>query len=961
MEIQISEERKAELLRKDKEEKENRRKLLENGNNGYQDLSEANQYSGYSKQFSGSRLRDQNDNIDTNQGDISGKMVIASILNNKYQGDNKQSEGLFEVNHQENEDYENYEDIIQKGNDPNSHIDYIQNIQQKDTVPKSNFQQFNNQVQYGVEQLIQEKLNANQGNLFSLDQIKQRLQNIQQRNADMKQQFQQNIQNISTQNEPETQNAYQMQQQQGGQSQQFQPSFVKYMNPASALPPHPTQARVEKNYNQMPLSRNEDNYNQKENQQSKSAKKLTYNTYLQQNKESSQQQLHAGQLTFQGDQNEQYEEQRQNTEQSLYEKKRSNSYTQKRTEQEYIQQTKFPFKPEIKEIPKNIYGDCDKLKISRQEQWERLLRDKIETLTSRENLKILQQQKEISENCTFVPQISDISKLIMADKQENQPIQDRLYAEGLKKQQEREELKRKYEDSKTYPFKPNIEESIKALKGNAAFTKPLYQRVDEVVKERQESRLQLQMQTQNDQQYTFKPILNPKSEVIAKDKIDGKSVVQRLLDDIQEKEQRKSKIIENHNHSVSQMCTFQPSINPSNRDDDEQKDSESYQKRQEEFVQRQYLMADYLKEKLEAKIKEIYSNSEYTFKPQVNQVSKYLIEADEERATETTNDKIKRLHEQDNLKKQIVQEQIQKAYYDQFQFKPEINPLSKKIARKRSLDSLAFDKDKNQKKKKIKEKVENEKMKECTFQPTVNKNKKYNNLKSHYAADNIQQSLKEEKENKEKQINQIKKQIEYEEMKECTFNPVTKQLESVDYKEKLQNMRGIDKFLQQKELAKKQQEINKKREEEVFNVKDMSQYRDSNKTVIQPFKLSKGFGPIQKKPRADFLQECTFQPQTNESKNKEIIKKIISNQNGPNKGSKMNNNEVNYENQYEQVPEIEEINYELQKNMYKNLQINNYSNNYENVENINKNIQQHIPRQQYQNNSNQYSIYSQKN
>lgn len=54
-------------------------------------------------------------------------------------------------------------------------------------------------------------------------------------------------------------------------------------------------------------------------------------------------------------------------------------------------------------------------------------------------------------------------------------------------------------------------------------------------------------------------------------------------------------------------------------------------------------MADYIKERLEQKIKEVYSNSEYTFRPQLNQVSKYLVEADEERAAETRNDKNKRL------------------------------------------------------------------------------------------------------------------------------------------------------------------------------------------------------------------------------------------------------------------------------------------------------------------------------
>lgn len=76
-------------------------------------------------------------------------------------------------------------------------------------------------------------------------------------------------------------------------------------------------------------------------------------------------------------------------------------------------------------------------------------------------------------------------------------------------------------------------------------------------------------------------------------------------------------------------------------------------------------------------------------------------------------------------------------------------------------------------------------MKECSFQPRTNKNKKFDNVKSHYALEAIDVALRECKENKEKNLEQIRKQMEYEEMRECTFNPITKQLERVDYEERL--------------------------------------------------------------------------------------------------------------------------------------------------------------------------------
>lgn len=42
---------------------------------------------------------------------------------------------------------------------------------------------------------------------------------------------------------------------------------------------------------------------------------------------------------------------------SLYEKKRAHSFTQRRSEEEYIRQRKFTFKPEIRDMPVEIYGD----------------------------------------------------------------------------------------------------------------------------------------------------------------------------------------------------------------------------------------------------------------------------------------------------------------------------------------------------------------------------------------------------------------------------------------------------------------------------------------------------------------------------------------------------------------------------------------------------------------------------
>lgn len=70
-----------------------------------------------------------------------------------------------------------------------------------------------------------------------------------------------------------------------------------------------------------------------------------------------------------------------------------------------------------------------------------------------------------------------------------------------------------------------------------------------------------------------------------------------------------------------------------------------------------------------------------------------MVEADSERANERLPEKIDRLSRQDAQKREIFQEQMRKAYYDQFSYKPEINEISKGIGRRSSLETLAYNKE----------------------------------------------------------------------------------------------------------------------------------------------------------------------------------------------------------------------------------------------------------------------------
>lgn len=129
----------------------------------------------------------------------------------------------------------------------------------------------------------------------------------------------------------------------------------------------------------------------------------------------------------------------------------------------------------------------------------------------------------------------------------------------------------------------------------------------------------------------------------------------------------------------------------------------------------QYMMADFMREKKEKLMQEFFRNSEYLFKPQINRQSELIVESNEDRLNEKATEKFARLGQKDFEKNRILKEQLNQIYYEQFTFKPAINPLSKMIARKRSLDTLAYNPERKEKLKQLKE--EQDSKQTCSFYP----------------------------------------------------------------------------------------------------------------------------------------------------------------------------------------------------------------------------------------------------
>lgn len=123
----------------------------------------------------------------------------------------------------------------------------------------------------------------------------------------------------------------------------------------------------------------------------------------------------------------------------------------------------------------------------------------------------------------------------------------------------------------------------------------------------------------------------------------SKNVTDRLIKDAMEKPYRKDRISEAILKEQSQIYTFNPSINPALKSNDEILQNNSFYKYHKDFVTRQYIMADSMKEKLEKRAMEIKQEENCYFAPKINKVTQFIIEADPERADEKFKDKIDRL------------------------------------------------------------------------------------------------------------------------------------------------------------------------------------------------------------------------------------------------------------------------------------------------------------------------------
>ena len=528
-----------------------------------------------------------------------------------------------------------------------------------------------------------------------------------------------------------------------------------------------------------------------------------------------------------------------------------------------------PFKPKINKK----YNDQLKNRgETEEERYNRLSRPRILDINEKKRIKDLEELKKISEN----------NKIKPANKVNPKEVSNRLYNIHHQMKMKKDKIKQNYEETqnKEFSFTPEINNYSKVLMDKYQ-KKPIYERNEEFEKQKIDNIIRMRQEIEKEQKEKCKPLINEKSKKLALMNRNNNSgepyedVYERLY---KENINRDTKSLGNRE---MRECTFAPKLNPmsnylinnnyENKDNYSDEEYNDCNENVKDFLERQRMYEELKKEKLEKN--KINNKVNYTFKPEINSNSDLLVKCNPDRCTESSNDKYSRLY-QDAQRIKQKKEKLENELNNKYDFVPRINELSKYIGKKQSIEELNYvpPPKENQTNKKEEE--------EYDFKPQMYTNNKYKNIQSNYKNDNnMLERINEEMQNKNNKIKMMQKMKENKDIEQCNFTPeINKEMPDFD-NNKPMYMKGMAKYLEQMEKARQAKRDKEQREKEVF-ITGEGWSKHNGITVPKPFKLSyqnnQKADMIKKEREKEARKECYFKPKTNESKNREIIKKLLN-------------------------------------------------------------------------------------
>ena len=522
-------------------------------------------------------------------------------------------------------------------------------------------------------------------------------------------------------------------------------------------------------------------------------------------------------------------------------------------------------------------------------------------------------ENEETKDCTFKPKVGRGPRMAnrpssaRARPSGDLSFPDRLYKDGDSMYRKREDAKRQIAEAEiaSYPFQPAINDNSRAAVEAEGY-KPIHERVNDLLRKKQESlaaaRVQYELENPD---LTFAPKVSEASRAIARglEEESGRrlSPVDRLAtgagytDRPGSARSRRSSIsgLRGRRRSMSaedEEATFRPHLNENTRRLCEMMADEGVRGGAGSFLERQAEHA--IKSRRERAEMRSRFDKDCTFHPDTGNAERVLANSKRVgRLGETPKERIARLAFLEKQQKEAKQALAEENYHKQFTFKPKLSATAK-TKKPTPLNDLVTN-PKGVQVRAVAEAAAREAfVSECTFEPNVGA-KHADAAPRPFQVDYSKQGgitarIREYRREKEICLQEARNEKEFKELEECTFQPNAgvKKSKPKPTKGVTEVVPGLGRHLELRRRAKQMEEEARARAAKVFLEDAAKKDVTHRQTVPRSPNISANgeIGAKAEERRRRLLAEkearekadCTFRPKTNERPRKELIERLLA-------------------------------------------------------------------------------------
>jgi len=470
--------------------------------------------------------------------------------------------------------------------------------------------------------------------------------------------------------------------------------------------------------------------------------------------------------------------------------------------------------------------------------------------------------------CTFKPHINESAQKLGRLKRRFQaPVEDRLFKEHEEWQEAREDAKRqlKQEELQACTFKPQLgKQSRRLAESTPAASRPLHERVDDVLKRRNAAIAEAQRESEREDEHTFQPAVDHTSARLAQAaraaETEPDDVVERLTDPRKSGRARKGPVA----HESENERSFEPQVCPtSNKIVGSLSQVGAFRN---DFLERQQEWAE--KVEFSRKMQAMDSDDSCTFKPDTGNANAVLARSRHVgRLGETTEERWQRLSSQEAERRNMLIASLAKEQDSKYPFKPQLCETSFEIGHSRDLDELASNDSRLRSREDVARQLDDADGQECTFRPQIKRVPSPNRIGPPEA---LIDRISELNRQRNAMYQEQKAAAEYEEFSECTFAPETNKKRPKHDGPIV--VRGLGRHLELSELRKRKGDERKSKEEQVFHEKP--QPPKNGRTVTEPFDL-KSEQRDHKRSSQPSGTNFSFRPDTATARRRNIVAAML--------------------------------------------------------------------------------------